>query len=283
MRTGLITRKLGMTRLFTDEGAHVPVTVLQVDACHVVAQMTQDKNGYDAVQLGIGKAKVKNVSKPMRGHFAKAKVEPARQVAEFRVDADALIDVGAELSATHFVTGQYVDVTGTSIGKGFAGGMKRHGFSGLRASHGVSVSHRAIGSTGNAQNPGKVFKGKKMPGQMGNKQITTQNLEVVATDSERGLIMVKGAVPGAEGGYVLVRDAVKKVLPDDAPFPAAIRGAETPDADIEEAPPADETPATDSTETDAAPDDAGEAEPAAEEAAGDDGDGSPDAEDEPKE
>ncbi len=284
MRTGLITRKLGMTRLFTDEGAHVPVTVLQVDACHVVAQMTQDKNGYDAVQLGIGKAKVKNVSQPMRGHFAKAKVEPARQVAEFRVDADALIDVGAELSATHFVTGQYVDVTGTSIGKGFAGGIKRHGFSGLRASHGVSVSHRAIGSTGNAQNPGKVFKGKKMPGQMGNKQITTQNLEVVATDGERGLIMVKGAVPGAEGGYVLIRDAVKKPLPDDAPFPAAIRGAETPDAEVdgaaEDTPPADEASATETAETE----DAIETEaPAAEEAAGDDGDGSPDAEDEPKE
>jgi large subunit ribosomal protein L3 len=284
MRTGLITRKLGMTRLFTDEGAHVPVTVLQVDACHVVAQMTQDKNGYDAVQLGIGKAKVKNVSQPMRGHFAKAKVEPARQLAEFRVDADALIDVGAELSATHFVTGQYVDVTGTSIGKGFAGGMKRHGFSGLRASHGVSVSHRAIGSTGNAQNPGKVFKGKKMAGQMGNKQITTQNLEVVATDDERGLIMVKGAVPGAEGGYVLVRDAVKKPLPDDAPFPAAIRGAETPAADVEEAPPADDASTTEAAVTEAALEDATDAEtPAAEEAASDDGDGSPDVEDEPKE
>ena len=285
MRTGLITRKLGMTRLFTDEGAHVPVTVLQVDACHVVAQMTQDKNGYDAVQLGIGKAKVKNVSQPMRGHYAKAKVEPARHVAEFRVDADALIDVGAELSAAHFVTGQYVDVTGTSIGKGFAGGMKRHGYSGLRASHGVSVSHRAIGSTGNAQNPGKVFKGKKMAGQMGNKQITTQNLEVVATDGERGLILVKGAVPGAEGGYVLVRDAVKKALPDGAPFPAAIRGAETPaaedDATAEEAPP----PADDAVELEAPAEDAAETEAPAvkDDAAGDDGDAAPDAQDKPKE
>ena len=285
MRTGLITRKLGMTRLFTDEGAHVPVTVLQVDACHVVAQMTQDKNGYDAVQLGIGKAKVKNVSQPMRGHYAKAKVEPARHVAEFRVDADALIDVGAELSAAHFVTGQYVDVTGTSIGKGFAGGMKRHGYSGLRASHGVSVSHRAIGSTGNAQNPGKVFKGKKMAGQMGHKQITTQNLEVVATDGERGLILVKGAVPGAEGGYVLVRDAVKKALPDGAPFPAAIRGAETPaaedDATAEEAPP----PADDAVELEAPAEDAAETEAPAvkDDAAGDDGDAAPDAQDKPKE
>ena len=252
MRTGLITRKLGMTRVFTDEGAHVPVTVLQVDHCHVVAQMTTEKHGYDAVQISIGKAKVKNTSQPMRGHYAKAKVEPARQLAEFRVDADALIDVGAEMMAEHFVAGQYVDVTGTSIGKGFAGGIKRHGFSGLRASHGVSVSHRSIGSTGNAQDPGKVFKGKKMPGQMGNRRATTQNLEVVATDSERGLIMIKGAVPGAEGGYVLVSDAVKKPLPDGVPFPGAFRGGEQPAA-AEDAPaadaPAEDAPVEEAAET----------------------------------
>ncbi len=225
MRTGLIAQKLGMTRVFTDAGRHVPVTVLQLDGCHVVDVRTEDKDGYAAVQLGAGEARVKNVNKARRGHFAKAKVTPRLKLAEFRVSADALLDVGAELSANHFVSGQFVDVTGTSIGKGFAGAMKRHGFSGLGASHGVSVSHRALGSTGNSQDPGKVFKGKKMAGQMGDRQVTTQNLEVVSTDEDRGLILIRGAVPGAKGSWVLIRDAVKSTVPEDAPFPAALRGA----------------------------------------------------------
>jgi large subunit ribosomal protein L3 len=225
MRSGLIARKLGMTRVFDAEGAHVPVTVLQVDKCEVVAVRTAEKDGYTAVQLGVGAAKVKNVSKPMRGHFAKAKVEPKRKVTEFRVSADALIDVGAELSAAHFIPGQFVDVTGTSIGKGFAGVMKRHNFGGLRASHGVSISHRSHGSTGHRQDPGRVFKGKKMAGHLGDERITTQNLKVVSTDPERGLILIQGSVPGAPGGYVLVKDAVKRKLPKEVPFPAGLKGA----------------------------------------------------------
>ncbi len=225
MRSGLIARKLGMSRVFGDGGAHVPVTVLQVETCQVVAQRTSEREGYDAVQLGCGESKVKNVTKAMRGHFAKAKVEPKRKLMEFRVGPDALIDVGTELSPRQFVTGQFVDVTGTSKGKGFAGVMKRHGFSGLRASHGVSVNHRGAGSTGQCQDPGRVFKGKKMAGQMGSRRVTTQNLEVVGTDDERGLILIKGAVPGSKDGFVLVRDAVKKPLPEGAPFPAAVRGA----------------------------------------------------------
>ena len=225
MRSGLIARKVGMTRVFDEEGAHVPVTVLQVEKCQVVAVRTAEKDGYDAVQLGVGAAKVKNVTKPMRGHFAKAKVEPKRKLAEFRVSADALIDVGAELSAAHFVVGQFVDVTGTSIGKGFAGVMKRHNFGGLRASHGVSISHRSHGSTGHRQDPGRVFKGKKMAGHLGDERITTQNLKVVSTDVERGLILIVGSVPGAPGGYVLVKDAVKRRLPKDVPFPAGLKGA----------------------------------------------------------
>ena len=226
MRTGLIARKLGMSRLFIDDGTHVPVTVLEIGNCKVVAQKVEDRDGYNALQLGWGKAKVKNISKAMRGHYAKAKVEPKQKLVEFRVSEDALVDVGTELSAAHFVTGQFVDVTGTSIGKGFAGGIKRHGFSGLRASHGVSVSHRALGSTGQCQDPGKVFKGKKMAGQMGNVRVTAQNLKVVGTDTERGLILVKGAVPGSKGGYVRIFDAVKKQLPDGAPFPCMVKGQE---------------------------------------------------------
>ena len=225
MRSGLIAQKKGMTRVFTEDGRHVPVTVLAVEDCQVVAVRTPEKEGYTAVQLGAGRAKAKNTSKPMRGHFAKAKVEPKRRLAEFRVDADALIDVGAELTAGHFIAGQYVDVTGTSIGKGFAGAMKRHGFAGLRASHGVSVSHRAHGSTGQCQDPGRVFKGKKMAGHLGAERVTTLNLEVVASDADRGLILVKGAVPGAREGWVLVRDAVKRTLPDGVPFPAGLREA----------------------------------------------------------
>ncbi len=223
MRTGLIARKLGMSRIFSENGAHVPVTVLAVEDCQVVAVRDADRDGYVAVQLGVGKAKVKNVAKPMRGHYAKAKVEPKMKLMEFRVSADAVLEVGAELSATHFVVGQLVDVTGTTIGKGFAGAMKRYQFKGLRASHGVSLSHRSLGSTGHSQDPGKVFKGKKMAGHMGAARATTQNLEVVATDAARNLIMVKGSAPGAKGGWVAISDAVKKTQPTDLPFPAALR------------------------------------------------------------
>jgi large subunit ribosomal protein L3 len=224
MRSGLIARKEGMTRLFTEDGRHVPVTVLTVSDCQVVAVRTEEKDGYTAVQLGAGRAKAKNTTKPMRGHFAASKVEPKRYVVEFRVSPDALIDVGAELSAEHFVAGQYVDVTGTSIGKGFAGVIKRHNFGGLRATHGVSVSHRSHGSTGNRQDPGRVFKGKKMAGHMGARRVTGQNLEIVSVDAEKGRIMVKGAVPGSRQGWVLIRDAVKRPAPKDLPFPAAVKG-----------------------------------------------------------
>jgi len=242
MRSGVIARKVGMTRIFTDAGEHIPVTVLKLDKCEVVGQRTQDKHGYTAVQLGAGTAKVKNVSRAERGHFAVAKVEPKRKVMEFRVSPENLIDVGEELITDHYSEGQFVDVTGISIGKGFAGAMKRHGFSGLGASHGVSVGHRSHGSTGHCQDPGKVFKGKKMAGHMGDRRVTVHSLEVVATDAGRGIILVKGAVPGAKGGLVLVFDAKKKPLPDGVPFPAAIRGAG--EAAAGEAP-ADESPAAD--------------------------------------
>jgi large subunit ribosomal protein L3 len=223
MRTGLIAQKLGMSRLFGDDGTHVPVSVLRVGGCQVVAQRTAEKDGYTALQLGIGEVKVKNVPKPVRGHFAKAGVEPKRKLAEFRVDPEMLIDVGAELSAEHFVSGQRVDVTGVSIGKGFAGAMKRHNFGGLRATHGVSISHRSHGSTGNRQDPGRVFKGKKMAGHLGDRRVTVLNLEVMRTDVDRGLILVKGAVPGAKGAWLLIRDAVKRSRPEGAPLPGAVR------------------------------------------------------------
>lgn len=239
MRSGVIVQKVGMTRLFTDDGQHVPVTVLKLDNCQVVAQRTEDKDGYNAVQLGSGFRKVKRTTNAMRGHFAKAKVEPKRKLAEFRVTADNLIDIGAELAANHFLEGQKIDATGVSIGKGFAGAMKRHNFGGLRASHGVSISHRSHGSTGQCQDPGKVFKGKKMAGHMGDTRITTQNLTVVKTDVMRGLIMVKGAVPGSNGGWVLLRDAVKRPLPEGLPMPAAIVELSTPAQET----PADEVPA----------------------------------------
>ena len=225
MRSGVIAQKVGMTRVYTDEGVNVPVTVLRMENCQVVSHKTEDKNGYTALQLGVGTAKVKNVTKPMRGHFAVAKVEPKRKLAEFRVAPENMVDVGAEITADHFVPGQKVDVTGTSIGKGFAGAMKRHNFGGLRATHGVSVSHRSHGSTGQCQDPGKVFKGKRMAGHMGSTRVTTQNVEVVRTDVERGLILIKGAVPGSKGAWILVRDAVKKARPENAPMPAAIRTA----------------------------------------------------------
>jgi large subunit ribosomal protein L3 len=223
MRSGVIAQKLGMTRVFTEAGEHVPVTVLRLEKCQVLGHRTKDKNGYVALQLGSGTRKVNNVSKAVRGNFAIAKVEPKRKLAEFRVSDDALIPVGAEITADHFVVGQYVDVTGTSIGKGFAGGMKRWNFGGLRASHGVSISHRSIGSTGGRQDPGKTWKNKKMPGHMGVDRVTTLNLKVVQTDVERGLILVEGAVPGAKGGWIMVRDAVKKSLPKDAPKPGKFR------------------------------------------------------------
>lgn len=223
MRSGLIAQKVGMTRIYTDAGEQVPVTVLKLDNCQVVAHRTEDKNGYTAVQLGSGLAKVKNTPKAERGHFAKAEVEPKRRVTEFRVSPDNLIEVGAELTAEHFVVGQFVDVSGTSIGKGFAGVMKRHNFSGGRATHGNSVSHRVHGSTGQRQDPGRVFKNKKMAGHMGDVRVTTQNLKVVRTDLERGLIMVEGAVPGAKGGWIEVRDAVKRALPENVPVPGAFR------------------------------------------------------------
>ena len=224
MRTGLLAQKLGMTRIFAADGNHVPVTVLKVDHCQVVAVRTDETNGYNAVQLGVGKAKVKNVSKAQRGHFAKAKVEPKQKLAEFRVSKENLLEVGAELSAAHFVTGQFVDVVGTTIGKGFAGSMKRWNFGGLRATHGVSVSHRSHGSTGNRQDPGRTFPGKKMAGHLGVERVTQQNLKIVETDVEQGLIYVHGAVPGHEGAYVLVKDAVKRALPKEAPKPAALKG-----------------------------------------------------------
>jgi large subunit ribosomal protein L3 len=223
MRSGVIAQKLGMTRVFTEAGEHVPVTVLKLGKCQVLSHRTKDKNGYVALQLGSGTRKVSNVSKAERGNFAIAKVEPKRKLAEFRVSDDALIPVGAEITADHFVVGQFVDVTGTSIGKGFAGGMKRWNFGGLRATHGVSVSHRSIGSTGGRQDPGKTFKNKKMPGHMGVDRVTTLNLKVVQTDVERGLILVEGAVPGAKGGWITVRDAVKKALHKDAPKPGKFR------------------------------------------------------------
>ena len=223
MRSGVIAQKMGMTRVFTEAGEHVPVTVLRLANCQVVAHRTKEKNGYVALQLGSGMRKPKNLTKATRGHFAAAKVEPKRTLAEFRVEEGDLIPVGAEITADHFVVGQFVDVTGTSIGKGFAGGMKRWNFGGLRASHGVSISHRSIGSTGGRQDPGKTFKNKKMPGHMGVERVTTLNLKVVQTDVERGLILVEGAVPGAKGGWITLRDAVKKRLPKDAPKPGKFR------------------------------------------------------------
>ncbi|MGA9254488.1 MAG: 50S ribosomal protein L3 [Roseobacter sp.] len=225
LRSGVIAKKVGMTRLFMEDGKQIPVTVLQLDKLQVVAQRTVEKDGYTAVQLGAGVAKAKRTSQAMRGHFAAAKVEPKRKVAEFRVDADALIGVGEEIIADHYFEGQFVDVAGTSIGKGFAGAMKRHNFGGLRATHGVSISHRSHGSTGQCQDPGKVFKGKKMAGHMGAARVTTQNLQVVRTDTDRGLIMVKGAVPGSKGGWVTVKDAVKKPFPENAILPAALKSA----------------------------------------------------------
>ena len=252
LRSGVIAKKVGMTRLFMEDGKQIPVTVLQLDSLQVVAQRTAEDHGYTAVQLGAGTAKAKRTSQAMRGHFAAAKVEPKRKVAEFRVDPENMLAVGEEIIADHYFAGQFVDVAGTSIGKGFAGAMKRHNFGGLRASHGVSISHRSHGSTGQCQDPGKVFKGKKMAGHMGAARVTTQNLEVVKTDADRGLVFIKGAVPGSKGGWVTVKDAMKKKLPDGVPFPAALKADAAPqteepqveenqveEAQVEEAPAAE--------------------------------------------
>jgi large subunit ribosomal protein L3 len=232
MRSGVIAQKVGMTRIFTDAGEHVPVTVLRLANCQVIGHRTKDKNGYVALQLGAGQRKPSRLTRAERNNFAIAKVEPKRKLVEFRVDEQALIPVGAEITADHFIVGQFVDVTGTSIGKGYAGGMKRWNFGGLRASHGVSVSHRSIGSTGGRQDPGRTFKNKKMPGQMGFERVTTLNLKVMQTDVERGLILVEGAVPGAKGGWITVRDAVKKPLPKDVPQPGKFRVAAGPEAAV---------------------------------------------------
>ena len=240
MRSGVIAQKVGMSRIFTEAGEHVPVTVLRLGNCQVVAHRTKDKNGYVAVQLGAGSRKIKNVGKAERGRFAVAKIEPKRELAEFRVDENGLIPVGAEITADHFIVGQFVDVTGTSIGKGFAGPMKRWNFAGLRASHGVSISHRSHGSTGGRQDPGKTFKNKKMAGHLGHERITTQNLRVVSIDAERGLIMLSGSVPGSEGGYVFIKDAAKRKMPKDLPFPAALRKAASAESAPAEAAPSGE-------------------------------------------
>ena len=249
MRTGVIAKKLGMTRVFADDGAHVPVTVLQLDGCQVVGQRTQERDGYVALQLGAGTKKAKNTNKAQREAFAKLEVEPKAYVTEFRIDADAMMDVGSEFSADHFVAGQKVDVQAETIGKGFAGAMKRWNFGGLRATHGVSVSHRSHGSTGQRQDPGKTFKGKKMAGHYGTEVVTTQNLTVFRVDVERGLLLIKGAVPGHEGTWVKVRDAIKKARPADAPFPGGVKsnGASAAAAQPAETP-AEEAPAVETTE-----------------------------------
>ncbi len=262
LRSGIIAKKVGMTRLFMEDGKQIPVTVLQLDNLQVVARKTSDSDGYSAVQLGAGTAKAKRTTAPMRGHFAKAGVAPKRKLVEFRVDAENLIEVGEEIIADHYFEGQFVDVTGTSIGKGFQGAMKRWNFGGLRATHGVSISHRSHGSTGQCQDPGRVFKGKKMAGHMGAARITTQNLQVVRTDTERGLVMVKGAVPGSKGGWVTVKDAVKKPFPDAAILPAALRSAAA-----EAAKAAEEAAAAAAAEAEAAAAEAAAAEQAAMEAA----------------
>lgn len=236
MRTGLIARKEGMSRIFAADGTHIPVTILKVENCQVTAVRTQAKEGYTAVQLGVGKAKINRVSKASRGTFAKNKIEPKIKLAEFRVTPENVLEVGAELSVEHFVAGQFVDIQGTTKGKGFAGAMKRWNFGGMRATHGVSVSHRAHGSTGQRQDPGKVFKNKKMAGHLGHETVTTQNLKVVAVDAEQGLILIEGAVPGNATSYVTITDAVKKAPNKDAPTPAGLKKSAAPKAQEAAAP-----------------------------------------------
>jgi len=247
-RTGVIAKKLGMTRIFAEDGAHVPVTVLQLDGCQVVGQRTQERDGYVALQLGAGARKAKRTNKAQRTVFANAEVEPKRIVAEFRVAEDALMDIGAELSADHFIAGQTVDIQGQTIGKGFAGAMKRWNFGGLRATHGVSVSHRSHGSTGNRQDPGKTFAGKKMAGHLGQETVTLQNLTVFRVDADRGLILIKGAVPGHDGSYVKVRDSIKKARPADAPFPGAVKSLGKAAAEAPAETPAEDAPVAETTE-----------------------------------
>ena len=254
MRSGVIARKLGMTRVFNDTGRHVPVTVLKLDDVQVVSVRNAERDGYNAVQLGAGAAKAKNVSKAMRGHFAKANVLPKSKLAEFRVSEDAMLDVGAMLSPNHFVAGQKVDVVGTTQGKGFAGAMKRHNFAGLRASHGVSISHRSHGSTGQCQEPGKVFKGKKMAGHMGAVRNTTQNIEVVGVDLEEGVVLLQGAVPGPKGGWVLISDSIKAKMPEELPFPAGLLVDDVAAAALGDEAPAEEAAMESDTPEDAAGD-----------------------------
>jgi large subunit ribosomal protein L3 len=249
MRTGVIAKKMGMTRLFKDDGRHVPVTVLSLENCQVVAHRTEKQDGYVALQLGAGVAKAKNVAKPQRGHFGKAEVEPKAKVVEFRVSEDALLDVGAEIAADHFVAGQFVDIGGQTQGKGFAGAMKRWGFGGLRATHGVSISHRSHGSTGQRQDPGKVFKNKKMAGHMGDRQRTQQNLEIVLTDVERGLLFVKGSVPGSKGAWLIVKDSVKMTRHAEAPYPGSVKSNAAAPAPAPAETPVEEAPAPEATET----------------------------------
>jgi large subunit ribosomal protein L3 len=248
MRTGVIAKKVGMTRLFQDDGRHVPVTVLALEGNQVIARREMDRDGYVAVQLGAGVAKAKNVAKPQRGHFAKAEVEPKARVVEFRVAEDALLDVGAEISADHFIAGQLVDVSGHTQGKGFAGAMKRWGFGGMRATHGVSISHRAHGSTGNRQDPGRVFKNKKMAGHMGDRERTQQNLEIVRTDVERGLLFVKGSVPGSKGTWLTIKDSVKVPRPAEVPYPASLKQAANNNQEAAADTPAEDAVAPEATE-----------------------------------
>ena len=248
MRTGVIARKEGMTRVYDENGQQVPVTVLKIDACQVVSVRSEEKDGYTAVQLGAGAAKVKRTSKAMRGNFAKAKVEPKKKMAEFRVSVENVLEVGAEIAASHFVPGQFVDAVGTSKGKGFAGAMKRHNFGGMRASHGVSVSHRAHGSTGQCQDPGKVFKGKKMAGHLGDERVTVQNLEVIAIDEEENVVLIRGAVPGPKSGWILLSDAVKKAMPENAPLPAGLKSDAKAEKAVAAEAPAEEALAADAQE-----------------------------------
>lgn len=243
MRCGVIARKIGMTRVFAEDGTHIPVTVLQMENCQITSVRDKATDGYTALQVGVGSRKAKNVTKALRGHYEKAGVEAKAKMAEFRVSEDAVVDVGTTLGANHYVNGQLVDVAGITQGKGFAGAMKRHNFKGLRASHGVSISHRSHGSTGQNQDPGKVFKGKKMAGHMGATRVTTQNLEIVATDPAEGLILIRGAVPGSKGGYVLISDAIKADRPDNAPFPVGLLADASPANDtVPEDAPEDATP-----------------------------------------
>ena len=236
MRCGVMARKLGMSRVFNDKGEHIPVTVLRLEDVEVLSTKSMEKDGYLAVQLGFNNKKLKNIKKPLKGFFAKAKSEPKEKVIEFRVSEDALLNIGDKIGVNHYIPGQKIDVMGISQGKGFAGSMKRHNFGGMQATHGVSISHRAHGSTGNSQDPGRTWKGKKMAGQYGNVRVTTQNLTVVKLMKEENLILVEGSVPGSKNGIVTLTDAVKYNLPKEVPFPAGLIASEVSDAAIDETP-----------------------------------------------